>query len=136
MANEVLRICAKYGRRFFSQDADRLERMGSPRISRFELDARGRIWFVDKWRGSRIFVHYDPQCRRGWSWKFSEGGTLLCLCQSLRNWIRDESAPVPLGYFGPWKEWVCGGDLWGYGEEMQLVRRDVAALFSPTEVSK
>lgn len=32
------------------------------------------------------------------------------------------------GYLGPWHEWGCDGDLWGYGEDMQLVRDVAIAL--------
>jgi hypothetical protein len=30
--------------------------------------------------------------------------------------------------FGPWPEWICGGDLWGYGAEMDVVRRAAQRL--------
>jgi hypothetical protein len=128
IANQVLVICASYGRRFFSQDADKLVRMDTPRISRFEFDARRRLWYIDKWRGARIYVHHDPSYRRGWSHRFSDGGTLLYLCEMLRDYTLCRRPDIHLGLFGPWPEHICGGDLWGYGPDMEIVRREVDAL--------
>lgn len=129
LANAVLCVCASYGRRFFSEDADRSERKEFPRISRFEIDPRGRLWFIDKWRGARIYVHNEYPWRSGWSRRFSEGGTLLDLCKALRDFIRTGERRF-MRHFGPWPQSCCGGDLWGYGDDMPLVRRDVAALLA------
>lgn len=127
-ANAVLRVIASHGRRFFSQDADRIERMESPRVSRFEFALNGRLWYVDKYRGARIYVHHDPTTRRGWGWRFSDGGTLLDLCRALRDFILRDDQRF-LRHLGPFPEWNCGGDLWGYGRDpMESVRAEVTAL--------
>ena len=127
VCNQILRICASHGRRFFSHDADRLNREDNPVISRFELDQRGRIWFIDKYTGARIYTAYK------YTWRgFSDGGTLRSLCDALAAYIRAEENTIPFGHFGPWQEWVCGGDPWGYGkEEMAEVRRKVVEIFNP-----
>jgi hypothetical protein len=113
IANEMLLAIASCGRKFFAyQD----------RVSRFELDERGRIWFVDKYTQKRIYVAY----RGNWR-KFSDGGTLRTLVERLRDFIRSEIL-LPAGIFGPWPEWICDGDLWAYGADMQQVRDAAARL--------
>lgn len=107
MANETLCAIASCGRKFFAHDG---------RVSRFELDHRGRVWFIDKYTQKRIYTHY----RYEWI-GFSEGGTLRALVERLRDFIAT-GRQLPLLVFGPWPEWVCGGDLWGYGEDMEIVR--------------
>lgn len=125
ICNAILKICASHGRRFFSQDADQ-PRMTNPRISEFSLDDRGRIWFTDRYSGKRIYVAYKYRWRG-----FTEGGTLRSLVESMRDYIRDASNALPYSVFGPWPEWICGGDPWGYGkEEMAEVRREVSDLFN------
>ena len=113
IANEMLNAIASCGRRFFAHDG---------RVSRFELDERGRIWFVDKYTQKRIYTHY----RYEWL-GFSDGGTLRSLVLRLRDFIAT-GARLPMSTFGPWPEWVCGGDLWGYGEDMEAVREAARRL--------
>ena len=127
ICNQILRIIASHGRRFFSHDADRLERESNPAVSRFELDQRGRIWFIDKYTGRRIYTAYKYRWRG-----FSEGGTLQDLVRHLHRYISAGENTIPFTAFGPWPEWICGGDPWGYGkEEMAEVRRKVVEIFNP-----
>ena len=94
------------GRRFFAHNG---------RVSRFEVDARGRVWFIDAYRERPIYTHYEGRWR-----DFSDGGTLRSLVISLRDFIRTgEQKNIQLG---PWPEWICRGDPWGYGEAMAQVR--------------
>lgn len=116
-ANEFIRIISSHGRRFFHHDG---------RISRFELDDRGRVWFIDKYSGSgrRIYTHQNG----GWGRWFTEGGTLLDLCKALREFIMRRDR-LPAHHLGPWEEWGRNGDLWGYGaNNMEKVRAGVADL--------
>ncbi len=126
--NGLIRIIGSHGRRFLSTNSDVREPVAEPRFSRFEF-VNGRLWYIDKWRESRIFCHYDPQCRSGWGWKFSDGGTLLSLCRGMRDFIV-KGAPVNEGHFGPWAHWVCGGDPWGYGKDMEIVREKAKAVLN------
>lgn len=106
VVNQFLRLIASCGRRFFHQGA---------RFAEMDVDRRGLVWFIDAHRGARIYTH-----RRG-PWKeFSEGGTMETLVCRLRDYIRT-GKPQPLD-LGPWPNWICEGDLWGYGGEMQWVR--------------
>lgn len=112
-ANELIKTIATCGRKFFCH---------SGRVSRFETDGRGRIWFVDSYDEARIYTHYTQGRWRG----FSEGGTLRALVIALRDFI---STGKQLGFaFGPWPDWYCDGDLWGYGDDMQTVRNTAGEL--------
>ena len=112
-ANALIRYIADHGRRFF--------RMGI-RVSQLERDSRGRVWFVDKYTGKRIYTHYRGRWRG-----FSEGGTLQCLVLKLVRYIVHGDL-VPANVLGPWPDWYCGGDLWEYGDSMQAVRDEAARL--------
>jgi hypothetical protein len=122
-ANELLETIAVYGRRFFNY-------RGRHGISKFEVDDRGRIWFIDGCTGEKIYLHY-----RYWGKGFSEGGTLRALVDALKVFIQI-GHPVPQSHFGPWPEWVCGGDLWGYGSDMGTIRQTAARLGVTRSIEK
>lgn len=113
-ANEFLEAVAACGRRFFHHEG---------RVSRFEVDPRGRVWFIDKYTQKRIYTHFE---HGRWS-RFSEGGTLKTLVLQLRDFIRT-GTPPSTSLLGPWPPSYCNGDLWGYGEDMKLVREAAARL--------
>lgn len=105
-ANELLRIIATCGQKFFAHKG---------RVSRFEFDQRGRVWFVDSYNEARIYTHYTQGRWRG----FSQGGTLRDVVIRLRDFItKDQPAGAT---FGPWPEWYSQGDPWGYGADMRQV---------------
>lgn len=105
-ANKFLRQIASCGRRFF---------LHKGLVSHFELDDRGRVWFVDAYTSSRIYTQ-----RTDTAWKgFSEGGTLRDLVIELSRHIQ---TGAPVRGLGPWPQWYCAGDLWGYGEDMEIIR--------------
>lgn len=105
-SNQLIEVTASCGRGFFKYD----------QVSRLEIDLRGRIWFIDGYRGVKVYTYYKGH------WKgFSEGGTLRGLVIVLRDYIRFGNL-LGARVFGPWPDWVCGGDLWGYGGDMQIVR--------------
>ena len=112
--NKLLEVIASCGRRFFAYP----QRYG---VSRFEVDRRGRIWFIDGYTGRRIYLHY-----RNWGRGFSEGGTLRDLVNSLKRYIA--TGEPAKASFGPWPQWLSDGDPWGYGEDMQQVRECAAGL--------
>ena len=100
-ASRFLATIASCGRKFFAHNG---------RVSRFEVDDRGRIWFVDAYRERRIYTHYEGR----WS-GFSEGGTLRSLVCKLRDFIRTgEQQRLHI-------------DLWGYGSDMDSVRTAAVA---------
>lgn len=106
VANRFIEAIASCGRMFFAH---------KERVSRFEVDARGRVWFIDGYTGRRIYTHYKYHWRG-----FTEGGTLRALVENLRDFIR--TGETPKLNFGPWPRWLSDGDMWGYGEDMEKVR--------------
>jgi len=119
-ANELIVVIASCGRRFFRY---------KDRVSQLERDGRGRIWLIDKFREKRIYTHYR------YDWRgFSEGGTLRDLIIALRDFIVHGQKLNPKA-FGPWPEWMCDGDLWGYGKpDMKMVRAAARRLEIVTDV--
>ncbi len=104
--NKLLSVIAQCGRRFFFHKGV---------VSSVEVDARGLVWFVDSYTKKRIYTH------RSGKWRgFSNGGTLRRLTENLRDYIM-HGTPQRLN-LGPWPQEYCGGDLWGYGDEMNKVR--------------
>jgi len=112
-ANAMLRIISKHGRRFFLCEGE---------VSRFALAKNERVWFIDNYPQQAIYTHYNGRWRG-----FSHGGTLKTLCVELREYIMGRR-DLPLDHLGPWPADYCGGDLWGYGDDMKLVRRECAEL--------
>ena len=115
----MIEAIAGCGRRFFFHNGV---------ISGFSVDHAGKVWFVDSYSGRRVYTH-DKGPWRG----FTNGGTLRTLIERLRDFIRTGEQQA-LG-LGPWPAWVCNGDLWGYGSDMQTVRdaaRDIGLLPSNT----
>lgn len=109
--NELIIFISSAGRRFFQHNG---------RVSQVEMDHRYRLWLNDCW-GHRIYLHYCYQ-----TWRFSSGGTMWSLIQAFRCYIQNG---VQLRYgLGPWPDWICGGDLWGYGDDMEKVRERATEL--------
>jgi hypothetical protein len=109
--NRLIWVIAQYGRKFFRH---------GERVACFELDHRGRVWFVDAYSQKRIYTHYRYEWRG-----FTNGGTLRTLVEQMRDFIRT-GEPQRLN-LGPWPTELCGGDLWAYGADMERVRLAAAA---------
>lgn len=106
--NKLLVSIATCGRQFFYHKGN---------ISQFELDSRGRVWFVDGYSCKKIYTHYTRGAWHG----FSEGGTLRGLIIALRDYIKNGKT---IGYaLGPFPVWYSQGDPWGYGADMQTVKQ-------------
>lgn len=109
-ANRVIAAIARHGRRFFHDQRH-------DRVSRFEIDLAGRLWLRDKYTWQRVYVAYRYQWRH-----FSDGGTLRGIIEALADYIRT-GTPIAGGHFGPWPQWYCDGDLWGYGADAMVALR-------------
>lgn len=109
MANILLQVIARKGRGFFRFKDN---------IAYFWLDGRGRIWFRDECSGKNIYTHYTGR------WKhFTGGGDLRNLIIQLRDYITTgKKILYPNISLGPWPDWFCDGDVWGYGNDMLIVR--------------
>ncbi|CAI8799638.1 LPD29 domain-containing protein [Pseudomonas sp. IT-P74] len=115
--NQVIRIIADHGRRFFySQAVNRYVSM--------EVDARGKVWFIDDYSGKRIFTHDTVW---GAKWRgFSHGGTLKDLVKEFRDYICT-CEPLHPGFLGP--ERFNDSNIWGYDEAgMMAVRERAGAI--------
>lgn len=111
--NQLIQAISAVGRKFFRYKEN---------ISQFEIDKQGRVWFVDGYCGKRIYAHYKH------SWRgFSEGGTLMSICKELVDYIRTGKL-LHERTFGPFPDWVCDGDPWGYKADMEVVRKKAVEL--------
>lgn len=109
-ANALLATISVCGRQFFRQGV---------RISHFEIADNGRLYFRDKYSDRSLPCSHTKA--RAWQRHFSEGGTLKSLVESLAGYVRT-GEPVNPFFFGPWSPSTCNGDLWGYGDDMAIVR--------------
>ena len=80
------------------------------------IDGRGLVWYHDPASKHCIYTHTD----RSWK-KFNGGGTMQSLIIALRKFIM-HGTTLNKGSLGPWPEWLCDGDPWGYGGDMHIVR--------------
>lgn len=111
-ADVLLEHIGSVGRHFFKHNG---------RVSRFSVDARGRVWFTDKYTGCRLYCHGR---RALTDYRFTEGGTLRSLCLALVDYIR---LGKPLGgKLGPFPDWICDSDPWAYGLTNMAFLRDQA----------
>lgn len=111
-ANVLLEHIGSVGRNFFKHNG---------RVSRFDVDGRGRVWLIDKYTDARLYCHGHHALV---SYRFTEGGTLRSLCLALVEYIR---LGKPLGgQLGPFPEWCGGGDPWAYGLTNMAFLRDQA----------
>jgi len=102
-ANDVILSISRYGRHFF-----RCSRTGA--VAHFVLDDRNRLRFVDEASRRAVLIV------KGGEWRgFTNGGTMRALVEDLAEYIK--TGRQIRNHFGPWPEWVCGGDLWGYGDD-------------------
>ncbi|WP_256357728.1 hypothetical protein [Pseudomonas sp. PDM28] len=76
--NQVIRIIADHGRRFFYSKAVN-------RYASIEVDNRGKVWFIDDYSGKRVFTHETVW---GGRWRgFTHGGTLKDVVKAFRDYI-------------------------------------------------
>lgn len=100
-ANALIQAISRHGRRFFYSAT-------SGATGRLELDGRGRVWWIDEYRGARVYVAHSGRWRG-----FSHGGTLRGLIQALHGYIQRGELLHP-EYIAPAMSY---GDMWGYGTE-------------------
>ncbi len=121
-ANALLQVIASVGRGFFGHQG---------RVSRLEVDERGRVWLIDKYTLRRIFTH-----RRGERWRgFSEGGTLRDVVERLVGFVVT-GKPITAMILGPWPDRYCGGEMWGYGKENMAFLRKAASQLGVVAFAK
>ena len=108
--NLFLNAVARCGRKFYAHDGS---------VSQFAVNMDGALVFRDAEARRDISTHHLSK------WKnFTGGGTLLALAKSLAVYIR--TGKLPRLNLGPWPKWICDGDIWGYGPDMDQVRAAAA----------
>lgn len=113
--NELIRVIGGCGRNFFQYRNER-------RYAYMEIDARGRVWFVDDYTQERIYTHYPHRWRN-----FSHGGTLRDLVCVFRDHIK-KGAQINHRYFEPNSMW-CSRHPWGYpAEDLEQVKSQALRL--------
>lgn len=114
--NELIKVIASCGRRFFSETSD-----NKPFISYMKIDERGRIWFVDSWTKKPVYTHYHGD------WKhFTHGGTLRRLVECFKNHIT-KGIQINADYFQP----VMSNGFknpWGYDDDILIVKEAAVRL--------
>lgn len=107
LANELIRLIASTGRKFFNYEGNG----GS--IGRFELRS-GRTYFIDGYTNKSIYAYENHYFGNS----FTEGGTMQALILDIAEFIRTgEATNAKNGYGGIY----C--DHWGYpDEDMKKVR--------------
>ncbi len=117
--NEVMRIIASHGRRFFYSAT-------SNRYASIEVDARGRVWFIDDYSGKAIYTHPTGFTNR---WRgFTHGGTLRSLVEAFRDYITN-GVPLSPAYLGPERHRLTDGNIWGYDDNSMRAVRELAGAF-------
>ena len=123
--NAIIRVIGSHGRHFLSENSDHRTLVKNPFFAHFIVDRRNEIWYVDRASRKAVLVRSE----RRWT-HFNDGGTLRDLVKHFAEHI-ETGKPINPRYFGPYPEWSCGGDPWGYGEDMVRVREEIAALITP-----
>jgi hypothetical protein len=104
-ANRFIEAVANNGRKFFRN---------GPRLAVFVFAEAGRVAYIDNYTKASIYTDQPHGAR--WD-RFSHGSTLKDLVLSVGKYI-NTGEPAELN-LGPWRE---NFDLWGYGEDMSIVR--------------
>jgi len=96
-ANALIKAISEHGRRFFWNE-------GSERLARLELSDAGRLYWVDDYKGDRVFTGTIGGYEHRWV-GFSHGGTLKDLARDMRDYVVSGRQI---------QAWRVGQDCWGY----------------------
>ena len=108
--NELVIVIARNGRNFFYRKSEK-------RYAKMIMKQNGRLYWVDDFTGDELYLHGNSFSSTR---NFSHGETLKELVKSLKEFVMTGEK---LHYgLGPWPDWICNGDLWGYGDDMLKVR--------------
>lgn len=99
-ANALIKVISDHGRRFFWSESGQ-------RLASIEMDARGKLWWIDDYRGSRVCMERFGRYEHNWR-GFSHGGTLKQLAQAMRNYIKTGET-ISIGYIA--------ASYWGYSDQ-------------------
>lgn len=108
--NLLIKIISSHGRRFFWNEKDQ-------RLARMEMDDRGRLWWIDDYRGARVSIEKIGGYEHRWQ-GFSHGGTLKSLVQDMRDYVKRDQII---------SSWKIAPDCWGYSPEAAKATQDAVA---------
>ena len=117
-ANALIKAISDHGRRFFWNER-------AQRVAHLELDERGKVWWIDDYRGARVYTHQTTIPSR---WQgFSHGGTLRSLVECMRDYVVHGRQ---LPHFRIATPQLYGdSNIWGYSKEAaEAVRAAAFAL--------
>jgi len=114
-ANQLIIIIATHGRRFFYNKKTGL-------YAHVEIDENRRVWWTDEHSEKRIYIQRTQFGSKMAG--FTHGGTLRSLAESIRDYILEEKLLSRRHIAEP-----CSyGDIWGYGEDAEVVRQKAFQL--------
>lgn len=117
--NQLIKVISDHGRRFFWNQKDQ-------RVARMEIDAKGKLWWIDDYRGSRVCVEKVGGYEHRWQ-GFSHGGTLMQLAQQMRDYVKTGKR-IPLWYICQPRIDQSKCDIWGYGASAEACRNEAKSL--------
>ena len=117
-ANALIKVISEHGRRFFWNESRQI-------VASLEIDVNGCVWFIDDYRGIRIFTNKKSFCN-GWR-GFSHGDTLRHLIEMMRDYIM-KGKQISRKRIATTREMDGGYDMWGYGPEAVKAVREAAFL--------
>jgi hypothetical protein len=106
-ANALIKVISQHGRRFFWNEV-------AQRVARLELDERGKVWWIDDYRATRVCTEKIGGYEHRWQ-GFSHGGTLKQLVQMMRDYVKT-GEKIPAGYVPL--------DCWGYNDQAAEATRE------------
>ena len=96
-ANDLIKAISEHGRRFFWNETNQ-------RMARLELSESGRLYWIDDYKGTRVFT---GEIRGGYEhrWNgFSHGGTLKDMVRAMRDYVakgeKINAGAIGAGYWG------------------------------------
>lgn len=108
--NKLVITIGSYGRRFFWNERRK-------QYARMEIDARGKLWWIDDYQGTRICIEKIGGYEHRWQ-GFSHGGTLKSLVQEMREYVKTGN-PISM--------YLIAQDCWGYDAEATAATKKAAA---------
>lgn len=108
-ANALIKVISDHGRRFFWNHK-------TNRVACIEMDARGRLWWIDDYKATRVSMEKIGGHEHRW-YGFSHGGTLKDLVRNMRDYIKTGER-ISLYHIAQ--------DCWGYSPEGKFKTREAA----------
>lgn len=110
-ANELIYVVSTTGCRYFSRGT---------LYAHLEIDDRSQVYLFDPVTGFRVHAYRGMQHSQ-----FLQIPHMQKFIQALARYVR-WGGKLGLNELGPWPNSVLFGDPWGYGEDMEKIRKFAA----------